>query len=364
MDTPAVIRKRIIDKYQAHVPQIIISQQLAIPKSTVCDIIKKFKATNDFHSDHRNCGGQNKIFTLRDERSLCRASQKNPRASARELGQAVGGPAATASIWTIQRSLRRSGRKCYRPSKAPSLSKVAMKTRLSWAKKHEKWSVEQWKRVRNLNSIPLVRFCFVLHILFFLHIIQVIFSDESCFDVTPARSQIVRRSTREQITTAHIAQHRPFQVKTMFWGCMCHTGPGPLIPVIGTMRQANYLATLQEHLLPKVTEWFGSDQCIYQQDNAPCHKAASVRNFLQQQTFEVMEWPPYSPDLSPIENLWAIVKRRVHSSTINNKQQLQDRVLDVWNNDPLIRDSCKSLIEGMPRRVRACIAARGAYTKY
>jgi hypothetical protein len=42
---------------------------------------------------------------------------------------------------------------------------------------------------------------------------------------------------------------------------------------------------------------------IFMQDNAPCHKARSVLDFLAQHHVPVMEWAPQSPDLNPLENL-------------------------------------------------------------
>ena len=59
---------------------------------------------------------------------------------------------------------------------------------------------------------------------------------------------------------------------------------------------------------------------VFQQDNAPTHKASIIKNFFRENEWEVLDWPPYSPDLNIIENLWAIVKKRLA------KQRLHGRI--------------------------------------
>jgi hypothetical protein len=150
----------------------------------------------------------------------------------------------------------------------------------------------------------------------------------------------------------------------MVWGCFGYEGTGPLSVVTGTMNAAKYMATLNAHLLPQMNQWHPAGNGIFQQDNAPCHKALCVTQMLNNAGVQVIAWPPYSPDLSPIENLWAIVKQKVHVASYVSKEALVERIQDIWTNDLSVKEACKSLIESMPQRINACIAAKGGVIKY
>ena len=46
----------------------------------------------------------------------------------------------------------------------------------------------------------------------------------------------------------------------------------------------------------------------FQQDNAPCNINKLVKLFINEQQIDLLEWPGNSPDISPIENVWALLK--------------------------------------------------------
>ncbi|GFV71860.1 transposable element Tc1 transposase [Trichonephila clavipes] len=50
-------------------------------------------------------------------------------------------------------------------------------------------------------------------------------------------------------------------------------------------------------------------------DNARSHVAKTVRDFCSAQTMQLFLWPAYSPNMSPIEQVWDLVGRR---SIVNN----------------------------------------------
>ncbi len=88
--------------------------------------------------------------------------------------------------------------------------------------------------------------------------------------------------------------------------------------------------------------------------------------------FSTMVWPAYSPDMNPIEELWAHLKVELHRRDPDTKslqgtpaaikQKLQERLSEIWWD--IGEDVLDCLIDSMPRRVKALIAARGWYTKY
>ncbi|GFW47096.1 uncharacterized protein TNCV_55491 [Trichonephila clavipes] len=112
---------------------------------------------------------------------------------------------------------------------------------------------------------------------------------------------------------------------------------------------------LQPHVGPFLN---GLPGTIFQQDNACLHTARVAKDFLC--PFQTLPWPARSPDLSPVEHMWNQLKRQmplwhsVHDSEL--------AVPDLWVHLP--QDNIRCLINSMPDRVAACIAAGGGPTHY
>ncbi len=67
----------------------------------------------------------------------------------------------------------------------------------------------------------------------------------------------------------------------------------------------------------------------------------------------VLDWPANSPDLNPIENLWAIVKRKLRDTRPNNANDLKAVIKATWAS--VTPEQCHRLIVSMPRCIDAVI---------
>ena len=101
---------------------------------------------------------------------------------------------------------------------------------------------------------------------------------------------------------------------------------------------------------------------VFQQDGAPAHTALATQKFLSdtfQSFWPKTHWPPYSPDLNPLDfSIWARVASEACSSRHPNLDSLQAAVNAVWNDLPAkyVKNTCSSF----RRRLELVIEARGS----
>ena len=86
--------------------------------------------------------------------------------------------------------------------------------------------------------------------------------------------------------------------------------------------------------------------------------------FLENSEIRVLPWPPSSPDMNPIENLWAIIKAKIRARNAFTKQAIISSFIDIWHRDSDVQEMCQKLVFSMPRRVTALLEAKGQHTKY
>ena len=154
----------------------------------------------------------------------------------------------------------------------------------------------------------------------------------------------------------------------MFWaGIMGSELVGPFkVPEGVKMTSAKYVEFLTDHFLlwyKKKNLAFRS-KIIFMQDNAPSHAAKNTIESLAAMGIKgekIMVWPPSSPDLNPIENLWSILKRNIYEGgrQYTSKQQLWEAILAYANE--IQAETIHGLTSSMNWRVVKLISKKGSY---
>jgi transposase len=98
------------------------------------------------------------------------------------------------------------------------------------------------------------------------------------------------------------------------------------------------------------------------QDNASTHKSVAMQTALHNTSIVAFDFPPYSPDLNPIENVWSKVKHAVGKRNVTNLTELEGAMQLEF--DQINKQTINNLADSMPDRIAAVLAVHGARIHY
>jgi transposase len=219
------------------------------------------------------------------------------------------------------------------------------KERLAWYNERRYWTTEQW------------RAC--------------IWSDECSVELgTGKRPEYCFRTPQQKWDKDKIqAYHKGKACTVMVWAAFCGFRRSQLVYMPGDpeAKHGGVTAAVYQEILEDELPTLWEPGLIFMQDNASIHTARAIRNWFKEQSIEVLDWPPYSPDLNPIEHAWKRLKEWVwkhHSELLELKGRGKDvkeamlkALQEGW--EAIEQDFFDNLIESMQDRVRAVRRAKG-----
>lgn len=86
--------------------------------------------------------------------------------------------------------------------------------------------------------------------------------------------------------------------------------------------------------------------------------------FLEDNGANVIDWPPYSPDMNPIEHVWHWMKLKMETEypTPNSAEEIEQYFMEIRGS--ITPEMCARWCENYEKRLRAVVCANGGYTKY
>ncbi|KAF3698668.1 Transposable element Tc1 transposase [Channa argus] len=321
-----------------------ISQTAGLVGCSRCAVVSTYKKwIKEGQPVNRRQGhGRPRLIDARAERRVAHLVQSNKKATVAEIAEQFNaGFDQQVSEHTVHRSLLRMGLRRRRRIRVPRLTPLYHQNSLQWAYEYQHWTTEQWKKVA--------------------------WSGESQFRLHHKDNQVrVHRLTGEEMAQACTVEGQAGGGSVTLWAIFCWETIGPCIHVDTTLPRTTYLNTVADQVHTFMAKLFPDGSGLFQQDNVPCQKAKIGQEFFEEHEneFKPLPWPPNAPDLNPFEHLWDVLEKLVQSmeTVPKNLQDLNDKLLTFWYQIP--EDTFKGLVETMPQRVRAVLAAEEEQLQY
>lgn len=192
------------------------------------------------------------------------------------------------------------------------------------------------------------------------------FSDECAFELSNCsaenRGWVHRKVGEKYLKTCVLRAPVKGRQKVHLWGCISSTGVAKFRILTGTVNREVCIETYRRKLLPMLDllpiAWEGN--VMFQQDNARPHVAHDTMEFLRINGVTTVNWPAYSPDLNPIENVWALMKRYVRSRQPQNVTQLKIAIKKACR-EIVTPQLCRNLYSSMRGRLNRVIQKNGLW---
>ena len=252
------------------------------------------------------------MYDERDERRIIHKVHLHPKITYKDFKTETG---LTLSGHTLRAMLKKHGIIHWRCKKRPRLTATIAALRLAFARQYVGFD---WSTT--------------------------LFSDECSIEEGVGRKREWafgypdERWTKERLTTCTKSKG----ATVMVWACVGKSIERSELIVMersaesprGGYSSRSYTDTLEEGLVPLY------DGQLYQQDNAPVYMSHYTINWPANMGIKVLvNWPPYSPDINPVEHLWPRLKQMFYelrpeldniTAVEEQRQILMDVLPEAW----------------------------------
>ncbi|KAL4500754.1 hypothetical protein ABPG72_019988 [Tetrahymena utriculariae] len=305
----------------------MLKRKITISLSTVYKTVKKIKNGESLHRKERSDKRKTISLTNPDKKRINVFSSKNQGASVSVVKSKLKLSASKSTIW---RYLKSDGYTIKKVEPQPPLTSIQKLQRVNFCKKHQNDDLT-----------------------------NAVFSDE-CSIETYLHPKMYWHKEGEQKYHTFKPKHPE---KLHIWGAISLQGTIDLQIFKQNLTGKLYVDILKKTLLKWMKKQKNIDKINLYQDKDPKHTSSIAETFYKNNNIQwVRDWSPYSPDLNPIENIWAWLRNKVSHDNPINMQQLKKSVRKHWKQ--INSEFCSKYINSWSNRCQLVIQKYGVTINY
>jgi transposase len=308
-----------------------IAQELHCSENTVSLWLKRWEETRSLDDSERS--GRPRCTTDEIDQEIGLYSDAHVNALPRDIVRELE---LTVSARTVRRRRIEIDLHTFVQRHEHAFTDHDLKRRIAYAEGYSNWTAADWGHV--------------------------MWSDHTLFTLDCQSREYVTRPPGKACDPKYLAQADRLEGAVWLWGCFCADGLGHAELYEGTLDARRYQSILALNLVKSAHTFWPRGQWWYQQDNASPHTAGTSRAWFHSHGVDVIDFPPWSSDLNPIELLWNDLKRRVYSHHPKTMEELEHFIAVEWKATDL--NFCSRAIMHMPQRLQLVLANKGHKIPY
>jgi hypothetical protein len=241
--------------------------------------------------------------------SIVDLSQKDPFLSSAAIRQQLDLP---VSDKTIGRRLDEAELPSHIAAQKRHYTDEQRRARLSFANGYQHWTEADWEFA--------------------------IFADQKTFEgAGRERQQRVRRPEGHRFDEKYTHHRVLFTPSIHVSACLCSRGPGRCAVYEGKLDGQMLKNMLDRTIVQTARDYYDVDRAErwwFLHDNSPQFKSAIVQRWVHNKGIQLIDFPPYSPDINIIENFWPRVCTAMDKANARTPEAIEAAFHDAWNDIP------------------------------